>query len=273
MKQKVTNIFFLFFILLLILLLFLLQQAYTGHSNPVSSSETALNITCSPLSISTFSPTCPPTQTTEDDSIFSYSQGPKAWEAKKVWSGSWAEETLDGNKFGSFGCGLCCLANIYSSLSGHVCSPIDMYHHAKEVSNYSPSYGYGAIDWNAMQSTILSCGFSTTLEKKPLKYNKFKHTMETIPCAVVLVSSYYNDNFWKDTPGHYVTIWNYSSEDDTVFLSDSGDPARNRQRIPLRYVYDALKESSSYQLLCIQSYSEEENQWGWDEITEEWIAP
>ncbi len=273
MKQKATNMFFLLFILMLVILFFFLQQTQTNQQNPISSSETTLDITCSPLNTSTISPTCSPSQATKDDGIFSYSQGPKAWEAKRVWSGSWAEMTLDGNKFGSFGCGLCCLANIYSTLSGHVCSPIDMYDHAKEVSNYTPSYGYGAIDWNAMQSTILSCGFSSSLEKKPLKYKKFKHTVANIPCAVVLVSSYYNDTFWKNTPGHYVTIWNYSSEDDTVFLSDSGDPNRNRQRIPLRYIYDALKESSNYQLLCIHSYSEDENQWGWDEISDEWIAP
>ena len=46
--------------------------------------------------------------------------------------------------FGNFGCGLCCMANIYCTLTEHTCSPWDMYEYARQVSGYAPSRKIGA---------------------------------------------------------------------------------------------------------------------------------
>ena len=208
-----------------------------------------------------------------EDQIYSFLQGPKSWEHAYTWSGAWAEAEMKGNKFGSFGCGLCAMANIYSTLSTKVCSPVDMYQYAKEVSDYHPSYGAGAIDWTAMQQTLEYCGFSSTLHNKPEKLKTFIQDAKKARCTLVLVSSYYSDKFWKNTPGHYVLIWNYNPKEHTVFLTDSGSPERNRSVIPIKYVFTSLKESSSYQYMTIDSYDEQANQWNWDTITETWHAP
>jgi hypothetical protein len=89
----------------------------------------------------------------------------------------------------------------------------------------------------------------------------------------VLVSSVYDNTYWTTTKGHYVSIWNYDKDTDTVFLADPGKISRNRQRIPLRYVYNALKISSDYQFLLVTDYVEENNQWKGNGITEQWNRP
>ena len=48
---------------------------------------------------------------------------------------------------------------------------------------------------------------------------------------------------------------------------------RNRQRIKLKTVYKALKMASEYQYLMVTGYKEENNNWKWNQITENWIAP
>ena len=97
--------------------------------------------------------------------------------------------------------------------------------------------------------------------------------MEQMESAIVLISSKEDDTYWKDTPGHYVNIWLYRKEDDTVFLAEPGSPENNRSRIPLRYVYDALKTISTFQYLAVEEYQEEDNQWKADGIDELWNAP
>jgi len=60
------------------------------------------------------------------ESIYTFSQGPVAWERKTPYSGEWCEFEMEGGRFSVFGCGLCALANIYSSLTPYECSPVDM---------------------------------------------------------------------------------------------------------------------------------------------------
>lgn len=207
------------------------------------------------------------------DAVFSFLQGPKSWEERRPWSGEWANEYVKGGYFGNFGCGLCCMANLYGTLTDYDCSPWDMYEYARQVSGYSPTGKTGAIGWGDMKTTLEKCGFHCTLSNKPGDYETFRQQISTTKGAVVLVCSSDDDTYWENTGGHYVNIWLYDPDTDTVFLSDPGSPTRNRSRIPLRYVYDALKTASQYQYLLADNYTEENNQWKQDGIDEIWTAP
>ena len=70
-----------------------------------------------------------------------------------------------------------------------------------------------------------------------------------------------------------MNIWLYQEEDDTVFLAEPGNPENNRSRIPLRYIYDALKTVSRFQYLAVEGYLEEDNQWKAHGIDENWNRP
>lgn len=209
----------------------------------------------------------------DEKSIYTFMQGPKAWNSQTPWSGSWCEEVLAGSKFSVFGCGLCDMANIYSTLSPYECSPIDMFHYAKEVSDYSPGGGYGAIDWPFMEKTLSTAGFTSEIFNKDDTYEEFCDAIESAITAIVLVSHRNDDTYWTETEGHYVNIWSYNRETDQVFLADSGDPSHNRSWIPLRYVYDALKTSGEHQYMLVYSYDEEQNTWKHSGISEDWTIP
>ena len=209
----------------------------------------------------------------DEERIYSFSQGPKGWENDIPWAGSWCRKELNGMYFSVFGCGMCCIANIYGTLSPYECDPLDAYRYAKKASDYAPSYGAGAISWKDMKKTLKKMGFSCKLYKKDKKFKSFRKKVEKAACVLVLVSSREDDSFWKDTSGHYVDIWKYDGEDKTVFLSDPGDPDRNRVRLKLKKVYKALKTSSDYQYLVVSGYDEEENQWKYSGMDEEWIVP
>ena len=185
----------------------------------------------------------------EDEEVYSFLQGPKSWKARRPWSGSWCRFRVEGNPFGGFGCGLCCMANIYNTLSPYEVSPLDMYDYARAVSNYSPSGAVGAIDWRDMRDSLKNCGFSCKLYKKPGSFQRFKKQIAKAKSAIVLVSSYEDDAYWQDTPGHYVNIWLY------------------------RDVYDALKTSNQFQYLTVKGYTEEANQWKADGISVKWKRP
>ncbi|MCI8496244.1 MAG: hypothetical protein HFI74_11300 [Lachnospiraceae bacterium] len=209
----------------------------------------------------------------QEDEVYSFLQGPRSWEEGIPWSGEWCLLGVRGNSFGNFGCGLCCMANIYDTLSPYKVSPWDMCEYAMSVTNYSPSGESGAIGWKHMKETLRFCGFTCYLLHKPAIYEEFQQQMEQMESAIVLISSKEDDTYWKDTPGHYVNIWLYRKEDDTVFLAEPGSPENNRSRIPLRYVYDALKTISTFQYLAVEEYQEEDNQWKADGIDELWNAP
>ena len=136
----------------------------------------------------------------KQDSIYSFSQGPKAWKTKRTWSGSWGNLIIDGNAFGNFGCGFCCMANIYSTISNYKCSPVDMYSYAKDVSNYMPSPGVGAIGWQPMKQTLKTCGFSVTLSQKDLNYEDFQKKLQASHATIVLICSQNDDTYWPNTP-------------------------------------------------------------------------
>lgn len=209
----------------------------------------------------------------DENEVYTFLQGPRSWSEGIPWSGEWCLFSVKGNSFGNFGCGLCCMANIYDTLSPYEVSPWDMCEYAMEVSGYAPRRKSGAIDWGNMKEVLKTCGISCDVYYKPESYEIFQQQIAKAKSAVVLISSNNDDAFWKDTPGHYVNIWLYEAEDDTVFLAEPGSPTNNRIRIPLRYVYDALKTTSKFQYLLVEQYQEQENQWKKSGIDENWNRP
>lgn len=208
----------------------------------------------------------------QEENIYSFLQGPQSWNEGIPWSGEWCKFEVDGNSFGSFGCGICCMANVYNTLSPYEISPWDMYGHAKIASGYTPGGGYGAIDWQDMRCALEVCGISSELHRKPNAYEDFQEQIRGAKSAIVLVCSGNDNSFWQATQGHYVNIWLYQ-EDGTVFLAEPGNREKNRSRIPLRYVYDALKTGSSFQYLVVKDYVEADNMWRADGIEENWCRP
>lgn len=208
-----------------------------------------------------------------EEEVYTFLQGPRSWGEGISWSGEWASFDINGNPFGGFGCGLCCLANIYDTLTPYEVSPWDMFEYALSVTDYAPTGEAGAIDWVYMSQTLESCGFTCGLYRKPRTYKEFRRQMEEAKSAIVLISSSEDDTYWQDTPGHYVNIWLYRDKDESVFLAEPGNPENNRSRIPLRYIYDALKTVSRYQYLSVEDYWEERNQWKADGIDEIWNRP
>lgn len=210
----------------------------------VTASQTAVTATAIPA---TPAPTVDPTE-----KIATFLQGPKSWKERREWSGKWGKDLYDGGSFGGFGCGLCCMANVYTSLSGgYKASPVDMYQYAKKVSGYG---GGGAIDWGFMKKTLESAGFSCQTGTKPANYETFRRQIESSMAAIVVVSSSESTVYWSNTPGHYVTLFLYDKDKDKVFLGDSGDPDHNRQWISLKKVYKSLKTSNPRQILTVQKY-------------------
>lgn len=208
-----------------------------------------------------------------ESSVYSFLQGPRSWESGIAWSGEWCYFNEQRNFFGNFGCGLCCMANVYDTLSPYEVSPWDMLGYAKETANYTPSYGTGAIGWEMMKKVLRQCGMECGLYNKPGTYEAFQEEIKRGLTAVVLVCSSNDDTYWTKTAGHYVNLWLYDEESDTVFLAEPGSPERNRKRIPLRYAYNALKTASQYQYLLVEGYSEDQNQWKGDGIDESWNRP
>lgn len=205
--------------------------------------------------------------------VYTFLQGPKSWGEGRTWSGEWSNEYVKENYFGNFGCGLCCMANIYCTFTDYTCSPWDMYEYARQVSGYAPTRKVGAIGWADMKVTLRKSGFDCTLSNKPDTYEAFQEQVRDAKSVVALVCSRDDDTYWEKTGGHYVNISLYNEETDEVFLADPGGPSRNRSWIPLRYVYDALKTASQYQYLTVNDYSEENNLWKQDGIDEAWISP
>ena len=206
----------------------------------------------------------------EAEKVYTFLQGPRAFSESLPWSGDWCQKIVRHNSFGGFGCGLCCMANIYSTLTPYECSPWDMYEYATQATLYYPTKESGAIGWDDMKQTLASVGFTCENCSKPATYEEFQEQMTHTDSAIVLVSSGEDDMFWKDTEGHYVNIWLYQKDSDMVFLAEPGDPENNRTWIPLRYVYDALKTVSQYQYLTVTAYAEESNQWKWNGIDDVW---
>ena len=204
----------------------------------------------------TAEPTTEPTRKPVDKTlqIYTYLQGPKSWNQGIDWSGEWGESYMDGGSFGGFGCGLCCMANIYSSLTPYQCSPVDMYRYAKKHTGYG---GGMAIDWGYIRRGLTSLGLHCHVERKQETYHEFRENIRKSKCAIVLVSSANSTVHWKNTPGHYVTIFEFQEKTDKVFLADSGDPDHNRRWIHLKKVYRSLKTASNWQYLVVSGYDKQ----------------
>jgi len=106
-----------------------------------------------------------------EDAVYTFLQGPKSWGKRLTWSGKWAETYYDGGKFGAFGCGFCCMANIYSSQTTYEASPVDIYKYTKRNTIYG---GGGAVAWEYMESAMQGLGFEVSLRRKPTSYRKFQ---------------------------------------------------------------------------------------------------
>ena len=115
-------------------------------------------------------------------------------------------------------------------------------------------------------------GFDCRVHKKPKSYGKFQKRMKESQGAIVLVSSNDSDCYWKNTPGHYVTLFLYEEESDKVFLADSGDPKHNRHWVPLKKIYDSLKTASAWQYLTVDSYTESLDNWKHKKAKGNWIS-
>jgi len=206
----------------------------------------------------------------EEDGIYTFLQGPKSWGERIDWSGQWGTKFYDGGSFGGFGCGLCCLANVYSTVSSCQCTPVDMYQFAKRNTGYS---GGGAIAWEYMDSILKDIGIESHLRRKPGSYKAFRKQISQASCSIVLVSSKASRCYWKNTPGHYVAIFLYDKESDTVFLADSGNPDHNRQRVKLHKIYKSLKKASEWQYICAGDYNAKEDTWKHRRLNGRWVRP
>lgn len=234
-----------------------------NHFLQVNSRETAAQpastsfATATPAAVPTESPK--PTATPDPTKkIATFLQGPKSWKKRLNWSGHWSEEFYDGGSFGSFGCGLCCMANIYTTFSGHQCSPTDMYQYAKKMTDYG---GGGAIDWGYMKAALQSAGFSSDVWRKPKQYTSFQKKVKDSLACIVVVSSYDSDVYWENTAGHYVTIFTYDEKTDRVFLADSGNPDHNRKWVKLDKIYRSLKKSNKWQILAVTRFDAKKDKW------------
>jgi len=204
----------------------------------------------------------------KEEEIYNFLQGPKSWRQRLVWSGEWGENFYDGGSFGGFGCGLCCIANLYSTLTKYQCTPIQAYRYAKKKTDYT---GGSAIEWGYLRQTLTSLGFDCGVKQKPSSYEEFQKDIADSSGTIVLVSSNASSCIWKDTPGHYVTIFVYDKETGRVFLADSGEPKRNRTWVPLKKVYKSLKTESSWQYLPIGGYDGEKDEWKHKNANGNWV--
>lgn len=229
--------------------------------------EVVLEVTRQPDPL--FTPEPEPTDNPEG-AVYTYLQGPKSWSRRIDWSGEWGDQYMDGGYFGGFGCGLCCLANVYSTQSKYQCSPADMYRFAKKSTYYS---GGMAIEWGYMRRTLSSLGFSCEAKKKPSDYETFEKSVRKAECCIVLVSSGDSQVYWKNTPGHYVTIFLYDEDKEKVFLADSGDPEHNRQWISLKKIYRSLKTASNWQYIWIGQYDAAKDTWKHKKASGNWVRP
>ena len=204
-------------------------------------------------------PTAVPTNTPDPtEKIATFLQGPKSWKKRLAWSGKWGKEYYDGASFGAFGCGLCCMATIYTTFSGYECSPIDVYEYAKRKTEYS---GGGAIDWGYMKGTLKTLGFTSDVWRKPGRYGQFQQMVKNAMACIVVVSSNNSDCYWKDTPGHYVTLFSYDEMTDKIFLADSGDPSHNRNWVNLKKIYKSLKTANNWQILEVTAFNPKKDEW------------
>lgn len=243
-----------------------INRSLSGHGKDAVSQSAVTVVTSS----SPVMETAVPEQEDPTAAIATFLQGPKSWKAGLEWSGEWGKTYYDGSSFGAFGCGLCCTANIYCSLTDYRCSPVDMYDYSKKITEYE---GGGAIDWGYMKRTLSSAGFTCQVGRKPERYQEFQEIVGNSEACIVVVSSNDSTCYWKDTPGHYVTLFLYDQESDKIFLADSGDPKHNRHWVSLKKIYRSLKTANNWQYMSVLDYQEENDQWKHSKINGNCVLP
>ena len=202
----------------------------------------------------------PYTETEAEQKIFSYTQiSPEDYETttwvnyrkgNAAWNGDWAKIKAGGQEFMMFGCGICCLSNAVSTLTKEVVTPDKMYEKTRQNSSYHPESGRGAVSWSSLQTMCRYYALNVKLSRKPASYEAFVKEITAADTAIVLVDSANDRRLWWYTDGHYVGIWQYDPDTETVFVTDPSTHF-NRQRVSLRDVYNALKTKSEYQYALI----------------------
>ena len=71
-----------------------------------------------------------------------------------------------------------------------------------------------AIDWGYFRRGLTSLGLHCHVERKQETYHEFRENIRKSKCAIVLVSSANSTVHWKNTPGHYVTIFEFQEKTD-----------------------------------------------------------
>lgn len=236
----------------IILLAFILNVKSTDNENADATPQNETVAVAPPEAVDARNP---------EETVYTFFQGPTAWQSGLDWSGAWCNEYLRGQYFGSFGCGMCCIANIYDTFSPYEVNPLDIYYFARKNTGYSPSSKAGAISWGDMKVCLKKLGFSCDVYYKADSYEAFREQVKASKCMVAVVSSENKNSYWKKTPGHYITTWLYNDATQEVFIGDSGNPSNNRTWIPLQYVYDSLSDSDEFQYLLVSSYNENANEW------------
>ncbi len=183
--------------------------------------------------------------------IYSYVQAP-GWyyEGDSKWAGDWCYIKAAGREFIYWGCGICCLSNIYSTFQAKPVLPDVVYEWTREKTTYNPDSGVGAVSWSELKTMCTEYGMEARLCTKPKEYSEFQKDIWQSDAAIVLVCKDNDGTLWDYTSGHYVNLWEYDPETDTVFLSDASG-LHNRARVSLRDIYNALKTASSAQYMIV----------------------
>ena len=182
--------------------------------------------------------------------IYSYVQVPQEYYHNKKWRGDWTDIEAGGQKFFFFGCGVCCLSNMISTLNGVDIKPDEMFALSKEQTNYNPDSGVGALSWKQLKSICEQAGLNADVRKKPDDIDTFRKDVADSDTTMVLVCKYDDDALWFYTNGHYVNLWEYDPATDTVFITDSSGMF-NRKRVQMEDVYNALKTRSEAQYMTV----------------------
>ena len=193
----------------------------------------------------------PYTETEAEKKISSYVQLPLKEYPDPRWAGYWSDLEAGGQKFYSFGCGICSLSNVVSTLTAEDVNPARMFRIAQEKSSYSPKKGQGAIDWTQMAAVLDAFSLKNEIKKKPADYRRFKEDVAASDATIALLCKDDDDSLWFYTNGHYITLWQYDPADGTVFVSDSAG-LYNRRRVSLIAIWKALKTRSTAQYLCVK---------------------
>ena len=149
--------------------------------------------------------------------VYSFLQGPKSYGEGIPWAGAWCEEMVGYNKFGGFGCGFCCMANIYSTLTDYECSPLDIFEFAKTASRYYPTSESGAIGWKDMKKTLKAVGFECKNYRKPATYKEFQENFSCVYGEQIVSHKILTDDVKCVKYGNGVSVYvNYGDEETTA---------------------------------------------------------